>query len=232
MALGALVTGASLLGKFAGNLLGNRAKARTQEAALNAEQDRLGLEKARFDADNARANIETDTRYRNTQFNNAARGGLMAGMQDAKVTAPPGVFVGEVTGGLRPSAIRNRESMGDQLQRDSILRYMQGAGGLHGDSPALTPVPQAGKLDKVLGVASFLGGLAGVADYAHGQYSATPQQVAGALSGLPIGSMSPSELPNNIGTGALDESSIPSDITGSYGTMNNLRRIRQPKFGG
>lgn len=227
--LTAAIMAAEALGKLAGKIKSGRAAARVQEAALNAEQDRLAQEKNRQDAENARANVSTDTAYRNTQMNNAVRGGLLSGMQDISFDVPELGPLPTITGGLRPSAIKGKQAMGDQFQRDAMLRYMQGAQGLHGDSPALTPVPQAGKLDKILGVASFIGGLAGLGKDTYRQ-----------IKGMDDGDMDttmPGSAPNSqllrggIGNGALDQSQIPSAVTGSANTLKRLN-TRQVRFGG
>ncbi len=54
-------------------------------------------------------------------YNNAVRGGLLQGLQDVKITAPPGIPMGTVTGGLRPSAITNKSDIGSQMQQAAML---------------------------------------------------------------------------------------------------------------
>jgi hypothetical protein len=224
--LSALLAAAPVVGKLAGKLVGNRAQARVNEAGLNADMDRLAQQKADQDATNARANVATDTGYRNTQMGNAIRGGLLSGVQDAVITPPEGIQMGQITGGLRPSAIQNKTAMGDQFQRDAMMRYMQGAPGLKGDSPSLTPTPQAGKLDKILGAASFLGGLAGLGKDVYSTIKGG--DVSGNLATQE--GFDPSIQPINLGGGP----GVPSNKIGAAGfdPITGKRNTRPVRFGG
>lgn len=222
--LAAILTGAQLIGKLAGKTSSNRATARVNEADFNAGADRLALNKAEQDAVNARANVSTDTDYRAKQTNAAIRGGLLRGITDASITRPTGIPTVSVQGGLRPSAIAGKDAMGDQFQRDAMLRYMQGAPGLKGDSAPLTPLPKAGKFDKLLNVVSGIGGLAGIGGELAAMRGGDAPDISGAESQVG-GSFS---IPGGIGNGALN----PEDVPDSLANRNKYGLYRQPRFTG
>jgi len=221
--LAAIMAGAQIIGKLAGKTSSNRATARVNEAGLNAEADRLALEKAGQDAVNARANVATDTDYRAKQTNAAIRGGLLKGITDASITRPAGIPTVSVQGGLRPSAIAGKDAMGDQFQRDAMLRYMQGAPGLKGDSAALTPLPKAGKFDKLLNVVSGIGGLAGIGGELASLGKPSAPDISGAESQIGNFAMS-----GGMGNGALN----PEDVPDSLANRNKYGLYRQPRFTG
>lgn len=143
---GKIATAASAIGKVAGNTSTARAGARVQEAALNADQDRLALDRA-AQAQRARATDESS----------AVRGGLLEGVRDAEITRPEGVTDHITSGGLRPSAIAGGAAMGKQFKDDALARIIA-----DNSTPQLTKNPSAGKLDKFLNFASGVGGLVGL----------------------------------------------------------------------
>lgn len=215
---------AGLVGKLAGKLGGNRAEARAQEATLNQGQDAMNLQGAQVAQNNARQNLAADTGYRQTQQGNAVRAGLLAGAQDAKITRPAGIPTVEVRGGLRPSAIKNREAMGDQFQRDAMLRYMQGAPGLVTETPSTTPAPQAGKFDKFLNIVGGIGGLAGLGADIYGQ---TRGGLTPDISGAAVGVNSdPSALLRNVPKTNMT-TIVPDDFNARL-----QRNVRPITFGG
>jgi hypothetical protein len=66
----------------------------------------------------------------------AVKGSFLTGVQDANVTAPAGVPRGNITGGLRPSAIPDRAAIGDAMKRQAMLEL------LNPTQPGSTPVSQ------------------------------------------------------------------------------------------
>jgi len=209
--LGAILAGASLIGKLFGKTAENRASARVAESGLNQKADAATQLKANNDAINARANVATDTDYRNNQTRAAVSGGLLAGLKDAQFTRPDGVPSRAMTGGLRPSAITGGPEMGAQFQRDAMARYMAGPQGLHGDSPALTPLPQAGKFDKFLNIVGGIGNLASLGSSVAGQFGAggVPDGVTNIEGAAPTADI----LGSGLGADAF-QVPIPSDLNG------------------
>lgn len=144
--VGKIASAASTIGKVAGDMSGARAGARVAEQGLNADYDRLALERA-----------AQEQRGRATDENSAIRGGLLEGVKDAEVaTNPDGSR--SLTGGLRPSAIAGGSAMGKQFKDDALARLVA-----DNSTPELTKRPEAGNLDRFLNV---LSGVAGIADVA------------------------------------------------------------------
>lgn len=158
----AILGAASLIGKIAGKGASSRAGARVDEAGLNASRDNQALQRAQIEQNNARQNLLTDENYRTSERGAAVRGGLLAGLDDYHVTRPSGVTSGMATGGLRPSAIVNGKAMGAGFQKDALARLLAESS-LVRDTPALTPIPEAGKFDKFLNIIDFIGSGADIA---------------------------------------------------------------------
>ena len=81
----------------------------------------------------------------------AIRGGLLQGVEDINIQRPAGIPGGNITGGLRPSAITNRQQIGDTIQRDALLELMNptkvgGIGGDHDGSAGSGYLPSLPKL--------------------------------------------------------------------------------------
>ena len=210
----------SLIGKLAGKMSGNRAGARAAEAELNSKRDADVQAKSAQDAVNARANVSTDTAYRDNQKAGALQGGLLQGLKDVSMTRPSGIPTANIQGGLRPSAIVGAQGMGEQFQRDAMARYLAGAPGLHGDSPELSKLPQAGKFDKFLNIVGGIGGLAGLAQNAGiGGGGGVPEGVSQIQGAAPLDKI--------LGSGVNADVARPDALNPTL--QANTRRIR---FGG
>lgn len=103
-----------------------------------------------YDANNVRRSESAQDNYQRN-LSNALRGGLLQGVQDVNVSSPAGIPRGNVTGGLRPSAIVGREDIGKRLQDQANRNLLGMDEGGDTDTPDLSPRPSAGKFDSVLG---------------------------------------------------------------------------------
>lgn len=108
---------------------------------------------------------------------NSVRGDILANAQDAVGSGiSPNIPVPTITGGLRPSMFSaNTRALGGEMSSQALASQKAGdqfaplptlpdykAGPA---APSLTDVPQAGKLDSILNVASSIGGLMGSIPY-------------------------------------------------------------------
>lgn len=108
---------------------------------------------------------------------NSVRGDILANAQDAVGSGiSPNIPVPTITGGLRPSMFSaNTRALGGEMSSQALKSQQAGdqfsplptlpdykAGPA---APSLTDVPQAGKLDSILNVASSIGGLMGSIPY-------------------------------------------------------------------
>lgn len=166
------LTAAGLLG----GLMSRGAKAsadnRAAEGVANIQRDRTASDNyqtqqdAQFknaNTDLARREFEQQSRPANAQ--QVALGDLLKNVQDVNISAPAGVHMGSVSGGLRPSVFgANTRAAGGELSRQALEKLLAGE---HFDPvsmiapPQATPTPQAGKLEKLLGILGTAGGLAG-----------------------------------------------------------------------
>jgi hypothetical protein len=87
-----------------------------------AERQRAQLELQKAQADLQRRQYQSDEYQRNAR--NSVYGGYLSGVQDVNVQAPDGIPMGTVTGGLRPSAITNKDQIGEELQRRALMQMM------------------------------------------------------------------------------------------------------------
>lgn len=140
-ALGTLGSVAKIAGPAAAAMSSNRAAARGAEAENARASDAEDLQRAKAEQQAAVDAITTmiaqqkDSRdaYQ-TNAKNAVQGGALRGVQDVHIDGlPAGVTMGHVTGGNRPSAIVNKEQIGQQVQNDAM------EGLLHPSSPTQLP---------------------------------------------------------------------------------------------
>ena len=127
-----------------------------QLLARSREEDNralLDLQRKRFSADDYQRNS-----------NNAVRGGLLMGLQDMNVQAPAGIPMGTVTGGLRPSAILNKDAIGNTMQSTAMKNLLNPQA-----FDPMNPIPQPSKptppsgMEKGTGIASGVLPLIGTA---------------------------------------------------------------------
>ena len=114
--------------------------------------------------------INTDLaqrRYNSSEYQrnagNAARGSYMEGVQDFNVTPPPGVNMGTVTGGARPSAIVDKEGLGGLLRRQAVAQMVTPQGNNLGGLPSLPVLPAQPKASGLSKFLSIFGPIAKVA---------------------------------------------------------------------
>lgn len=172
---------AGIAGKLFSGASQGRADGRAAEVGVTQGQDAATLDRARLAEDQAQrqqntaldmAGIDIDRREyadksRATGYKDRLQGGLLQGLQDFEIEPPAGITMGKISGGLRPSAILNKESLGRDMERGAIQRGLEGpkfADVEQVDGPAipgLSELPKAGKLDSFLNIASLISNLAG-----------------------------------------------------------------------
>ena len=123
------------LGQGLSGMLAGRAAGRTGEA--NYLLDRNVLEQAgqRSQQDALLQAILADLQQRQfagqdyqRNVSNALQGGLLQGTQDADISGlPEGVQMGQVSGGLRPSALAGRENLGRLMRANAMESLMNPA---------------------------------------------------------------------------------------------------------
>lgn len=158
-----LSTGAKLLN----SAVEARQGARENQAGYNNQFDQLQQRNTQLGQVNVNLDLD-QRRYLDDHFkqktNEAVRGGFLQGAQDAHVNRPSTIPGGNLTGGLRPSAITGRQEIGSALQRQAMLELMnptQQTGTTPGRLPAVPNVPELsrvsgpGRLDTGLSIAGF-----------------------------------------------------------------------------
>lgn len=147
---------------------------RTEEAKLNLGRDQLAtsqygtaqnavFNKAQQDLQNKQFGLNAPS----TRAKQATLGDLLANIQDAKITAPSGIRMGNITGGLRPSALGpNARAAGGELSRQALMALMDQRDQKFQDMPLLNPpaisqTPKAGKLENIFGTIGTIGGILG-----------------------------------------------------------------------
>lgn len=172
---------AGIAGKLFSGASKGRAEGRAAEIGVTQDQDAATLDRARLAEQQAarqqgdryeEAGLDLDRREytdksRSQGYDDRARGGLLQGLQDFSVEAPEGIPVGKISGGLRPSAMLGKEALGRDMVRSAVQRGIDGpnfSAVERVDSPqipGLSQLPQAGKLDSFLNIASLIANLAG-----------------------------------------------------------------------
>lgn len=207
------------LANFFTSTAGGRANGRLQQALLDLQRGQLGNQQfgqtsqnvtAAGQQANQRFGQQSTNALNDAEFGlkqpaalagNAVRGDILANAQDANVQAPPGVPMGHVSGGLRPSLLSaGTRELGGNMARNALLEQMKGPAHIaypdaptaptYPTAPTLPDLPQASGLDSFLnaaggasGVASALNGLLGGGQGSGGSFDAG--KVGGALaSGL------------------------------------------------
>lgn len=169
---GASLALAPATASIAGAAAKGRAQGRQAEAGVNQSQDQLALERARLEQSGLDTSIMQDLAQRKYQQetrslnqNRAIRGGLLQGAKDVSITGlPPGVTMGQISGGLRPSAITGKEQIGADMQREAMLALLNGETLpqiKQAPIPQLTPLPQSNGVDDVLDWTALIGSILG-----------------------------------------------------------------------
>jgi hypothetical protein len=160
----------------------SKAQGRAAEATINQRQDQgaqnayatdksLDLEALirgyQAELDKAKGQLseyETKLAAPQSRASNSVRGDILANVQDAGVSAPPGVNVTSFSGGLRPSLLSgNSRALGAQMSKEALLDALSGTPTPFSDmapvdlssitgrtAPAQTGLPQARGMDKVM----------------------------------------------------------------------------------
>lgn len=152
---------------------------------------------------------------------NSVRGDILANIEDAGVSAPPGVNVTSFSGGLRPSLLSgNSRLLGQQTSKEALLDALSDTptpysslkpfdvSSITGRSaPAQTPLPQASTIDKIIEGGSTAAALAAAIGQAMGQPqrdAAQARTVANQLATNPYLGLAP-----GIGTRAPNAPWVP-----------------------
>jgi hypothetical protein len=102
---------------------------------------------------------------------NSVRGDTLANLQDATISGLPSrINVPQIGGGLRPSLLsQNSRDLGKDMSRQALMQQLQGDQFTPmpaANIPSITPMPQAGALDKILNTVGVIGTGVGAADQA------------------------------------------------------------------
>lgn len=191
--------------------IAQRAQESEQNALLSASAQK---EKAASDAaqlDLAQKNYELNTPA--TEERQAILGNLASNIQDVVAQGPPGVPITHYTGGIRPSDLGPEARQGGTVLAQNALKGMLNPATMAPLPTAdptvlpqfqLTPQPQPGFLDKVMGAA----GTAGAFGTATNQAMAAIQKILGTQPKVPYVAPPNSGLPNGVGT-AVNPLQIP-----------------------
>lgn len=146
---GGALTKAAMIGKALTGALSGQAAGRVAEGNANISASNAGLNR-----------VKTGTDLQNDDYRNLVRASLLKGVQDFHITPPADMVghVGTVTGGLRPSAIANKDELA-QMAIDRSKADLAGRGdpnaGLTGLSKTQAPTfPQANGAQNALGFAA------------------------------------------------------------------------------
>lgn len=182
---GILATAGRIAGAAApalGAIASGRTQGRVEQGLMNQRQDQLAEQRYRdqlsanenqnrfnlsaADADLARRKFALAAPGQ--RASNSVRGDILANAQDTHITGlPAGVNVPTISGGLRPSMFSaNTRALGGELSSQALagqragdnfdpLNYVAPP-----DAPGVTPLPQAGALDKILTTTGTVGSLA------------------------------------------------------------------------
>ncbi len=129
------------VGPIAGAIAGGRGQGRMAEEDMN-------LARGRAESERALSNSRID----DTRMAQALRLALLGGVQDAQLTPPPEVarFMPQLTGGIKPSAIKDREGIINAMQPRILESLMSG-----NHVPALPDQPSSNWVDKLLEGTSY-----------------------------------------------------------------------------
>lgn len=163
-----------------GNVLGNAARGAAEgrhlDALLNNQQDAIRTNQYGTEQ-NAQMNLGTldvarqkfSEDARGSRGKQAAIGNLLQNIQDVSLNVP-GIAKGNISGGLRPSALgAGGRAAGSELARQAMLKMMTPdtfTGGEILKPPPLTPIPQPSRLEN----AGATGGIVGNILRALGQW--------------------------------------------------------------
>jgi hypothetical protein len=158
---------------IAGKVAEHRAQGRAAETQLNSERDRIAAQNyaTQQQAANQQRQQALDERKfslnaPSTRLSQLLRGDLIQNATDRHTTVP-GIETATTTGGARPSMLSaDARSGGGEMVSKALQGLMQG------DTfdpqtllqaPGLTPTPQSGRLDSILGLLGTAGSMAGAA---------------------------------------------------------------------
>lgn len=133
----------SAIAQTAGSIEAQRANAMIQQARLQQSQDQLAQNRSML-----------ALRAPGQEAANSVRGDVLANSQDSQFTGLPSyIHIGQTSGGLRPSMLSDSSrALGANMSRNALANNLSGK-----DVPDLTPLPEAGKLDTGLQLASGIG---------------------------------------------------------------------------
>jgi hypothetical protein len=195
-------------GRVAGAVSAARAANRGVEAEYGQQQDRAAA--VRQGLLNDQIGMDLDQRryaddHNQQQIRNALFGDFLTGVNDVSIASPDGVPRSNITGGLRPSAMANRGTVGREVYQRSIANVLDplqpgGIADANGQAPAgtgrrlpsLPSVPELRELPETTGTDRALDliniGTAGIGvldDIWSNRQAPAPAPVPGALPNTP-----------------------------------------------
>lgn len=121
--VGKIVSGLQAGGKIAGSFADAMSANREYDDFYNENYDERERRRGEFELEKAGLDL-TRRQFANDSydrdFRNAIRGGFLSGVQDVDIQAPDGIPMGSVSGGLRPSAILDKEKIGNRVRQDAL----------------------------------------------------------------------------------------------------------------
>jgi hypothetical protein len=209
--LGKVLTAADIaqdIGGIADRYNTRRADDQTAQANYNIDYDRNAI--GRYGAELNASQQQLDRRkYADDAYQQALSdriyGSALQGVQDTTISAPAGIRMGQITGGLRPSMIGNRGAVGSELETNARDR-MQHPTPLP-DLPSAPDLSATGldqsKLDSLMDWLGLAGGAAGNAADIYGrlrppQRSTQPAGAPTTLPDLPSWSSSANMYPGGV----------------------------------
>ena len=187
-------------GEVLGSIAANRAQGRATEGTANQAQDRNALlsyiaeqnareAKAKLLEDATKDRADRTLTNTETRAKQVREGDLMANVQPVTVSGLPDYIPKiQFNGGLTPAAFGPAtRAAGRNLAQQALAAQMSGSdipglpdvGGLGGNAPQPTPLPQSGKLDTFLETAGAIGlGTKGLGEAQEARRKAQAEQEA------------------------------------------------------
>lgn len=139
------------LGQVASGVGAGRQQGRESEAGFQQRQDQLGQSRYLNEIAGARTNLEAPQQ----RAQNSVRGDILANAQPFQWTGTNkmvgNIPVPEFSGGLNPGLFSdNTRRLGQEMNEQALTSQYANGGNVVGAPPALTPLPQAGKMDSIL----------------------------------------------------------------------------------
>lgn len=195
---GKVMSGLGTVGKVGGALspvVGGIAKGRAEGRQAETDNlmahDRMVQQAIQQEFANKLGLAGTEANMLDLRANQARHGDLQANVQDVHIPDNERVHIPHWTGGVRPSALGPNARAAGQRLSDTALAKMGNEGLPTAPVPHISPLPQAGFADKLLGAVGPALGIAGAFPQSPNQGATGGPQRMG-MPGAPI--LSPGDL--------------------------------------